>query len=173
VELVLAHQQHRLELLALDELAHHHAAGTVDRGPDRAFRLQLDGYWPKGQRGGGMVHDELIDLERRGWEALSASPDEATAFYDRVLDAEVAMLLPGGMVIDDRASALAAMGGQPWASYALADERVLALGDDAGVVLYAVVAERSGAPAYSALVSSTYVRRDGGWRLAAHQQTPR
>ena len=26
---------------------------------------------------------------------------------------------------------------------------------------------------YSALVSSAYVRREGGWRLALHQQTPR
>lgn len=37
---------------------------------------------------------------------------------------------------------------------------------------YGVVAERAGT-AYSALVSSAYIRRDRAWRLALHQQTPR
>ena len=38
---------------------------------------------------------------------------------------------------------------------------------------YGVVAQRDGAEEYSALIASTYVRRDEGWRLAVHQQTPR
>jgi hypothetical protein len=36
---------------------------------------------------------------------------------------------------------------------------------DTGVVAYGAVAERDGSE-YSALMSSTYVRRDDGWKLA-------
>jgi Domain of unknown function (DUF4440) len=66
-----------------------------------------------------------------------------------------------------------AMAGQPWASHTLEDPHVLPVTDDVAVVTYGVVAQREGAPTYSALISSTYVRRDDAWRLALHQQTPR
>jgi hypothetical protein len=65
------------------------------------------------------------------------------------------------------------MGGAPWASYRLEEPQVHALGENAAVVTYGVVAQREGSPPYSALISSTYVRRDARWRLAFHQQTPR
>jgi hypothetical protein len=119
------------------------------------------------------VDDELIDLEERGWQALAADPRTATEFYERVLDDEVVMLLPGGLRLTERATVVASMGGAPWASYHLEGPQVLALGDAAAVVSYGVVAQREGAAPYSALISSTYVRRDDGWRLAVHQQTPR
>jgi hypothetical protein len=44
---------------------------------------------------------------------------------------------------------------------------------DTAVVTYSVVAQREGTPEYSALMSSVYVRRATGWKLAFHQQTPR
>ena len=117
--------------------------------------------------------DELIELEEQGWRALSSDPGTATAFYDRILDEQVVMLLPGGLRLDDRAVILAAMGGPPWASARLEDPRVLPLSADTAVVTYGAVAERPGSPPYSALMSSVYVRRPAGWRLAVHQQTPR
>ena len=52
---------------------------------------------------------ELLDLEREGWDALSTDGDAATAFYDRVLADDVLMLLPGGMVIDDRSTVVESM----------------------------------------------------------------
>ncbi|MGY1660548.1 DUF4440 domain-containing protein [Geodermatophilus sp. SYSU D00705] len=119
------------------------------------------------------VDDDLAALEERGWQALSTSPEQALAFYDRVLDDAVEMLLPGGMRLDDRATVLAAMGGPPWSSYRLEGTVVRRLSPDSGLVTYGVVARREGVPPYSALISSVYVRRDGGWRLAFHQQTPR
>ena len=115
---------------------------------------------------------DCLELERKGWQALSTS-GAAAAFYERVLDADVVMLLPGGMVLDDRSSIIEAMSGEPWASYDLADLRALHPLPDTCVVTYAVVASRPGSPEYSALVSSLYVRREDGWRLAFHQQTPR
>ena len=81
------------------------------------------------------------------------------------------MLLPGGLVIDDRAAALEAMGGAAWESYELRDERVLELNDACAVVAYTGTARRAGNE-YRALFNSTYVRVSGAWRLAVHQQTP-
>ena len=116
--------------------------------------------------------DELIALETDGWRALSADAATATEFYGRLLDEEVVMLLPGGMRLSDRDEILGSMGGPPWASFELEDPQVVALGSDGAIVLYGVVAVRDGAE-YSALVSSAYVRRADGWRMALHQQTPR
>jgi len=116
---------------------------------------------------------ELIALEEEGWRALSDGPEAATAFYERVLDDAVVMLLPGGLRLDDRATVIASLAGPPWASYDLESPRVLPLGEDTAVVTYGVVARRDGAAPYSALMSSVYVRRGGRWRLVLHQQTPR
>ncbi len=120
-----------------------------------------------------MAVDELVDMEEQGWRALATDPRTATEFYEQVLDDDVVMLLPGGLRMTDRATVVASMGGAPWASYRLEEPRVHALGADAAVVTYGVVAQRDGSPPYSALISSSYVRRAGGWRLAIHQQTPR
>jgi hypothetical protein len=117
-------------------------------------------------------HDELIALETDGWHALSADAAAAQAFYGDVLDETVVMLLPGGLRLADRGAILDSMGGAPWASFELEDPQVVMLGDDGAVVVYGVVAVRDGTE-YAALVSSAYVRRDGAWRLALHQQTPR
>lgn len=117
------------------------------------------------------MSDELVELERDGWRALSSTGEQAAAFYERTLDDTVLMLLPGGMVLDDRAAIVESMSGQPWSSYDLQDIRVLRPTGDTGVVAYRVVARR-GDTEYSALISSTYVRRAAGWRLALHQQTP-
>ncbi len=120
-----------------------------------------------------MAAGELIDVEERGWRALASDPGAASEFYEQVLDDEVVMLLPGGMRLTDRAAIVASMGGQPWSSYRLEEPQVRELGDSAAVVSYGVVAQRNGSPPYSALMSSTYVRREGGWKLVFHQQTLR
>ena len=83
------------------------------------------------------------------------------------------MLLPGGMVLDDRSVILQSMSGQPWMAYELQDPRVLELTDETAVVTYGVLARRANGPGYSALMSSLYVRRESGWKLVFHQQTPR
>jgi hypothetical protein len=119
-----------------------------------------------------MDQDSLIDLERRGWQALSSTPEAAVAFYEQVLDDEVTMLLPGGAVLADRTSILDSMAGQPWSAHRLEDFRVLQLTTDTAIITYSVHAERN-STSYSALMSSVYVRRPEAWKLAFHQQTPR
>src|SRR5689334_6793893 len=100
-----------------------------------------------------MNTDEPITLERQGWSALSTSGDAARAFYERVLDEHPMMLLPGGMVLDDRATIVESMSGTPWSRYTLEDERCLQPAADTAVVTYGAIAERDGT-SYTALMSS-------------------
>lgn len=58
----------------------------------------------------------------------------------------------------------------PWSSFEMKDPRVVTLTEDSGVVVYSVVAQRSSHKPNSAVISSTFVRRDDGWKLAFHQQ---
>jgi hypothetical protein len=112
------------------------------------------------------------DLEEQGWQAL-ATEGAASKFYGEVLDETVAMLLPGGLLLDDRAAIIDSMSGPPWSSYridGLTEHRPTA---DTALVTYGVRARRGAAAEYSALVASLYVRRADGWRMAFHQQTPR
>lgn len=118
----------------------------------------------------GDQDDDVLAIERRAWQALSTS-GAAGEFYDDVLADEVLMLLPGGLVIDDRAAVVESMGGAPWDSYELRDERVHRVSADVAVVAYAATATR-GDHTYDALFSSTYVRDGERWRLSVHQQTP-
>ena len=123
------------------------------------------------RRAGAAEQAELLDLERRGWRALATSGEAAAAFYGEVLATDALFLLPGGMVIDDRAQVVEAMTGPPWSSFELADERVVPLGAGSAVVAYRARARREGND-YEALFASTYVQERGAWKLAVHQQTP-
>jgi hypothetical protein len=119
-----------------------------------------------------MAHDELAALERQGWDALSADGESARAFYEQVLDDRAVMILPGGMVLDERTRIVESMAGPPWSRYALDDLRTAHPTPDTGIVTYGVVAARND-DEYSAHMSTLYVRRENGWKLAFHQQTPR
>jgi hypothetical protein len=61
------------------------------------------------------------------------------------------MLLPGGLVLDDRAVIVNSMSGQPWSSYELEDLRSFQPTEDTAVVTYGVVAQRD-EQQYAALV---------------------
>jgi hypothetical protein len=120
----------------------------------------------------GMDQDATPEkLEERGWEALS-TPGAGPRFYREALDTEVVMLLPGGLVLRDREKALELMAGPPWSAFELQDLVEHRPTPDTALVTYGVVARR-GTVDYSALVSSLYVRREAGWRMVFHQQTPR
>lgn len=115
--------------------------------------------------------DDPLALEHAAWGALSDTGEAAAAFYAEVLANDVLVLLPGGLVIDDRDQVIDSMRGAPWNSFEIEDEQVLHLTDDSAVVAYRATARRDGDD-YTALFNSTYVREDGGWKLVVHQQTP-
>ena len=116
---------------------------------------------------------DVVRLEEEGWRALARGGWAARDFYDEVLDERVVMLLPGGRVLDDRETILHSLSGPRWEFYNLDQLLVLEPADGVAVVVYAVSASRPGQPCYRAEVSSTYVQRPDGWKLALHQQTPR
>ncbi|WP_433557853.1 DUF4440 domain-containing protein [Pseudonocardia xinjiangensis] len=119
------------------------------------------------------THEEggPADLEERGWQAL-ATEGAGAEFYREVLDDTVVMLLPGGLVLDDRAAIIEAMSGPPWSTYRIERLTEHHPTTDTGLVTYEVVARRGHGPEYAALIGSLYVRRPSGWRLTFHQQTP-
>ena len=116
--------------------------------------------------------DDPVDLEMQGWTALCSGGQTARLFYDRVLNEAPVMLLPGGLVLDQRAAIIDSMSGQPWSTFQLENVRSFQPAPDTAMVIYGVTAFRDGRK-YSALVSSAYVACSDAWRLAFHQQTPR
>lgn len=118
-----------------------------------------------------LTHDEVVRLEFRGWETLSAGAEEATSFYRDVLDDDVVMLLPGGLTLRGAEAVLPTLGQAPWRGFAISDAEVRRPVPDVALLTYAVSAHRDGPP-YDALVTSVYARRPPGWRMVLHQQTP-
>jgi hypothetical protein len=114
------------------------------------------------------VTDELVALEYDAWRALSA--EGAAEYYDTLMAASAAMVLPIGIM--DRATALAGMDlAKPWDEFELQELQVVEVTDDVAAVVYRARAIRGSEP-YEAFMSSTYVRTDAGWRLTLHQQSP-
>jgi hypothetical protein len=113
--------------------------------------------------------DELLALEREGWEALTTGG--GADYYRAHLAEQAWMAFPFGVL--EREAAIEAMAAAPpWERFEITEPHAVALGEDAGVLVYRVVARRAGGEPYRAVIASTFVREDGAWRLAFHQQSP-
>jgi hypothetical protein len=121
------------------------------------------------ERSSAEIQHDLVDLERRGWEALT-SPDGA-AFYAEVLSDDAVMVFPD-TVLTRQESLSAIAGAAPWSSFSLEDVRVLPVGTEGGIITYRAVANRGAESTYDAVMTSVYAKRAGAWRLVLHQQTP-
>lgn len=117
-----------------------------------------------------MTHD-LIDLEERGWKALSSECFAGKGFYQSMLHPDAVMLFPGGLRIEGKANILNTIGDQPWHTYQINNPKVIELSDTAGAMVYDVTTEGEVGGPYQALITSIYVKEDGDWRLILHQQT--
>jgi len=115
---------------------------------------------------------DLIELEKQGWEALSSKGEASKKFYSSVLRDDALMLFPSGMLIDGKEKILESLAAQPWKSFQIEEPQVISLSENAAVLVYRVTAQREGGDPYIALISSTYVLSDGAWKLVLHQQTP-
>ncbi len=90
--------------------------------------------------------------------------------YRRHLREDAIVIVPGRAL--DRDATIAAMDASPgWDSFSIVDERLLPLGGDAALLTYRFRGRR-GESEYEAILSSTYARDDGAWKLVFHQQTP-
>lgn len=114
--------------------------------------------------------DRLLDLERRGWDALCRS--EGADFYGEIMTDDGLMVLAGGMVLDRDAVIRSLADAPPWASYEIDDVRLVPDGEEAAVLVYRARAVRDGQDEpFTALMSSLYRIVAGRPRLVLHQQT--
>jgi hypothetical protein len=113
------------------------------------------------------LHTELRELEERFWGAAG----DAEFWNEHFADEGVIALAMG--LMDKRTVVEAQTAAGPWATYALDDVRIVELADQVASISYRATARRTGDDGdYVAVVTSVYVRRDGDWVLAVHQQTP-
>lgn len=59
-----------------------------------------------------------------------------------------------------------------WRDVEIEEKGAIDLSDESSVVTYEVRAKRPTGEPYHALISTGYVKRDGEWKMAFHQQTP-
>ncbi|MGF2948673.1 nuclear transport factor 2 family protein [Microbacterium alcoholitolerans] len=113
--------------------------------------------------------DDLLALEREGWDALCGST--GGAFYGDLMSADAVMILVNGMVLDRDAVAASLGGAPPWDRYELSDARSIPIGAESAALVYRARAERDGEVPFDALMTSVYTRDEDRIRLALYQQT--
>ncbi|MFD1858851.1 nuclear transport factor 2 family protein [Aeromicrobium camelliae] len=114
--------------------------------------------------------DRLLELEHRGWEALSSS--RGGSFYGELMTPDAVMILVNGMVMDRPTIAHALNDSPPWSSYRLDDARLVPTSETSAALVYTATAHRDGQDEpFVALMSSHYRVLDGSPRLTLYQQT--
>jgi ketosteroid isomerase-like protein len=111
----------------------------------------------------------LIALEEQFWEASSAANVDLIRGY-LTDDA----LTVGTFGVLNKETTIAVNEGQPPFLFWRIDDapQILELTTDSAVVIYKATAQRKGREPFTVMMSSTYVNRDGSWKLAFHHQTP-
>jgi hypothetical protein len=86
---------------------------------------------------------------------------------------EAVMVLANGQMMD-RDEVVTALGqSPPWASYSIDDPVLLPVDENAKALVYTGTGNRGDGPPFVGVMTSVYVRRNGAWRLALYQQTPK
>jgi hypothetical protein len=116
------------------------------------------------------LENQLIDIERKLWS-------NDAVFYKNSLIEEALLVFPETGVITRGVAVDAILTenaeGRRWAEVEFDKVRSLRLADNAALLTYRVAARWEHEQSKnSALASSVYVRRDGVWKLAFHQQSP-
>ncbi|HJP84302.1 MAG TPA: nuclear transport factor 2 family protein [Fimbriimonadaceae bacterium] len=111
--------------------------------------------------------DEILDLERRFWSA------DPKFYQERMEDDVIVVMEPMGFIPKDKAVAIADQT-EGWTNVMFSDVHVLELSPDCTAVAYHGEAKGADGKPQRSSVSSTYVRRNGKWRLAmtSHQPWP-
>jgi hypothetical protein len=116
------------------------------------------------------LEQQLLDIERKLWT-------NDAVFYKHNLIEESLLVFPETGVITRSVAVDAIVAenaeGRRWAEVQFDDVRSLQLADEAALLTYKVAARWAHDKSKtSALASSVYVKRNGAWKLAFHQQTP-
>ncbi len=114
--------------------------------------------------------DELLDLETAGW--LSLCDGTGADFYESVMTDDARMVLANGVVMTRSEVAESLQHAPPWASFDIDAPVLTLLGDDVVALVYTGTGRRRQGDDFTAIMTSVYVRRPSGWKLAHYQQTP-
>jgi hypothetical protein len=112
----------------------------------------------------------LLHEAHEGWRAILAG--RGGDYYQRTMTQDALLILPGAVVSRDEVRA-AFKAAEPLDRYELHDPAVIRLGEHAGVLVYRSLVWR-GDEATELQMSTTYLfnENDGGWSVAAHQESP-
>ena len=112
------------------------------------------------------IAGDLIALEEQFWKADAD-------FYRQRLTAEALMVFPDPVGVLGKEETVASISQVPrWRDVEFTELKAVVLATDAALLVYRVTARRAEHATYVARASSVYVRQDGAWKLAFHQQTP-
>ncbi len=114
--------------------------------------------------------DDLLELERRGWDALCDG--SGAAFYGDLMTDDGTMVLAGGTVMSKEQVIDSLHGAASWESYDIDEPRTVEVCEESRALVYTGTGYRDGRKAFTGVMTSVYVREDGRWRLALYQQTP-
>ena len=112
------------------------------------------------------LEQDLLKLEKGFWT-------EGGDYYRAHVDEEclVAFTEMAGVHSNEEIAGMNP-GANNWMNVELDEKGCVRLSADSVVITYEVNAQRKNGEPYKALVSTGYVKRDGEWKMAFHQQTP-
>ena len=111
------------------------------------------------------LQQDLMTIERSFW---TGGPEACEANADR----ECLVVFTEMAGIMSRADIARTAEKGRWSDVSMKPKGLAELDDTSAVVSYECTARRKDGKPYHALVSSAYVKRPEGWKLAFHQQTP-
>jgi hypothetical protein len=116
------------------------------------------------------LEKQLLDVEKRLWR------NDAELYHDNLIDTALLVFPETGVITREVAvDAVRAENadGRRWAEVGFDGVRSLQLAEDVALLTYRVTARWEHEESeYPALASSVYVKREGAWKLAFHQQSP-
>lgn len=115
------------------------------------------------------IEDDLFRIEQGFW--LSGKEHFLEHLDDECLLAFPQMGEMHGVHSREEVAATATTTNR-WRDLKLYDRHLLHPTDNVAIISYRAEVMRADGQPYSALVSSAYVRRAGGWKLAFHQHSP-
>lgn len=115
------------------------------------------------------LENDLFDIEQGFWL-------HGKEHFLEYLDDECLLAFPQasemhGVHTRDEVAATATVSNR-WRELNMTDRHLLHTGENVTIISYRADVKRADGQPYSAFVSSAYVRRANGWKLAFHQHAP-
>ena len=116
------------------------------------------------------VEDELFELEEGFW--LGDQTFFREHLDDRCLLAFPQMSEMHGVKSRDEVAATASTQPGRWRDLKISNGQLVRPADGVAIISYRADVKRFDGEPYQALIGSAYARREDGWKLAFHQQSP-